>query len=147
MNTKQTHYDEKTPAAVREIIEREIHSGRRLRVFYGDQNTGRDWCEEWMNQGYIGRSTGTQPIPLLVNNSRSTGGPGLLDSSIVKITHQGRVMWQHPSYNHPKHTTGAPVSAGYVSAVYRDGELCAQFKKAGQAERWIDFIEGRRDSK
>ena len=148
MNTNNpTVYDKGTPAGVRDILEHELHSGHRLRLFYGDQETGQDWHEEYGTQGYIGKSTGTQPCALLVNNARSTGGPAILTACIVKITENGRTLYQHPNYHHGTHTVGAPTDPGYVESVNRDGAQVAQFTKSGQARRWIDYIEGHRASK
>ena len=72
----------------------------------GAKVLGRDWLEENNTCGYIGRSTGSIKIPLLINNKRSIGGPGLLDHCIVRIrtTRGGRVLWQHPNYHHGKIT-------------------------------------------
>ena len=76
---------------------------QRLRVYYGDTKTGRDWEEIYDVSGYIGNSTGTIKIPLLVHNSRSLGGGGLLDNAIVKIRsankRNGGVIYQHPKYH------------------------------------------------
>jgi hypothetical protein len=36
---------------------------------------------------------------------------------------------------------------GYSSAVYADKELVAQFHRPGQAEKWVGFMTGAKDSK
>src|SRR5687768_7388918 len=68
-----------------QILEEARIERTRLRVYYGDILTGEDWDEIYGVTGYIGMSTGEEPIPLLVYNSRSYGGGALLDDAIVKI--------------------------------------------------------------
>ncbi len=81
------HYHEKTPDDLKKFIESNVGVGRqrktRLRFFYGNQETGELWGDH--EDGYIGRSTGVQRIPLVINNQRSMGGGALLDHCIVAI--------------------------------------------------------------
>jgi len=145
------HYNKNTPPQVREILERYLHTNTRVRIFYGDAKTGRDWLEEYDTQGYIGRSTGTKPIALLVNNRRSLGGGAILTHCIVKITVNKRTIYEHPHYHQPVFSRGAPHSAllhaGYKACVYAGSTNIANFKTDKQAERWIEFIKGKRNSK
>ena len=62
-----------------------VHSGRRVRIWYGDTETGRSWNVESEFTGTIGRSTGKIAIPLLIKTSRSQGGGALLDDFIIRI--------------------------------------------------------------
>jgi hypothetical protein len=77
----------------------------RLRLHYGDPVTGQDWGDVFDVEGYIGRSTGSQPIPLLIANTRSIGGGGILDRSIVRIRFANRScggdLYRHPTYSQP----------------------------------------------
>lgn len=81
-----TSYDERTPDEVIRILERSRKEKLRLRLFYGDTETGKVWEDATPNRGHIGRSTGDIKIPLLVRTSRSAGGEAVLDHCIVKIT-------------------------------------------------------------
>lgn len=76
------------------------HVPYRLKISFGDTKTGKAWGD--VETGYIGRSTGTIKIPLIINNQKSTGGPALLDHCIVKIEYankkDGGVLYQHPNY-------------------------------------------------
>ena len=148
----ETHFYDGTPEKVKQVLESELHSDNRIRVFFGDQETGKDWEEEHKTIGYVGRSNGIEPILILLNNNRSMYGGAILTNCIIKITKNGRVLYQHPNYHQNKHSVGLPFNEGYAESVYQekeDGtiELVAQFKKIGQAQRWVDFIEGRRNSK
>lgn len=99
-----THYSAETPDELVSLLEQHRQVGTRVRVEYGDRATGQSWGD--VEAGTIGRSTGEVKIPLLVHNQRSMGGPGLLDSSIVRLTHaskeRGGMIYQHPAYKEPK---------------------------------------------
>jgi len=148
---KQTCFDNNTPEKVKKILESELHSNNRIRLFYGDRESGLDWNEEHNTMGYIGRSTGDKPIMILLNNNRSIGGGGILTACIVKITKNGYPLYTHPNYHTYNHILGKSITEGYKEAVYRekpDGlELIAQFKKVGQGQKYIDFMMGKKNNK
>jgi hypothetical protein len=111
-----TAYHEETPRSVIGILERFrkartagiLTSVPRLRLYYGDQRTGKDWGEVCDTTGYIGRSTGEVKIPILLHNRLSIGGTGILDHCIVKIEYankkDGGVLYQHPTYHKTEDT-------------------------------------------
>lgn len=145
-----TAYHAETPQAVINLLENSRQSGTRLRVFYGDTATGRDWLEENDVCGRVGRSTGTIKIPLLIKSSLSTGGSALLDNCIVKIMIGKNVVYQHPAYNQPKFVLREKLSNGRVAVQTQFGnlrEICARFDTQTQAQRYIDFMTGKRMSR
>jgi hypothetical protein len=81
--------------------------GLRLRLHYGDRLTGEDWMDTNDVTGYISRSTGDKPIPILCANARSTGGSPILTECIVRIRTAAveknlgtpLELWRHPSYH------------------------------------------------
>jgi hypothetical protein len=91
-----THYKSETPDAVISILEQARTSRWRLRMHYGDRETGRAWGD--VTTGYIGRSTGPVKIPLAIRDSRCLGGSGILDHCIIRIEHAnkklGGMIWQ-----------------------------------------------------
>ena len=99
-------YSTSTPPEVVRIIEncRLSNKAYRLTFQWGDTKTGQDWGDVYDISGYIGKSTGKRPIPLLIHKRTSTGGGALLENSIVKISMAkgGKVLWQHPTYKAPK---------------------------------------------
>jgi hypothetical protein len=147
-----TAYRTETNDKIIEVLESARANKTRIRIFYGDQNTGKDWNEEWDIMGTIGRSTGTIKIPLLIKNSRSFGGGGLLDHCIVKITIDKKVVYKHPAYNIAKFDIIATNNRelrnkGYFWTVIKDDKEHANFKTEKQACNFIDFITGSANSK
>jgi hypothetical protein len=99
------HFD--TPEAVVNIIEDALRNRFeiRLRFGYGDTKDGRDWGEQCDTTGYIGRSSGTIKVPLLLSKITSHDGGSLLDHCIVRIEskrrkdHDFTEVYRHPKYH------------------------------------------------
>jgi len=64
--------------------------GYRLRIYYGDPSTGRSWGDG--EAGYIGRSTGSVKIPLILANSKSSGGAAILVENIIKVEYANKKL-------------------------------------------------------
>ena len=136
------YFNENTAEKVMQIVS---STGRntRLRFWYGKM--GKSWNEENDVCGYIGRSTGTKTIPLLINNIISMGGGALMCDSIVKIvdTKTKMVLYQHENFSQPEF-----IVRSYDCAVLADNILHAQgFKTEKQAQRYADFMNGKRMNK
>ena len=99
-----TAYHIDTPEKVVSVLETARINQTRVKIYYGDKETGRDWHEEHDTTGRISRSTGTVKIPLIIHNNKSIGGPSILDHRIVKIKRlsDGYILYQHPNYQPPK---------------------------------------------
>ena len=110
-----TTYNDRTPSSLAELLNRLRESHSRVRIYYGDAQTGTAWGD--ILTGTISRSCGPIKIPILLCNRRSRGGEGLLEYCIVKIEHsnrnQGGIIYQHPNYHTrnstPSHTN-SPTS-------------------------------------
>lgn len=72
---------------------------KRVRLFYGDVATGKCWNDLYGTMGYLGKSTGKQPILILLNNRSSVGGTAVLDSAIVRITVDKQVVYTNPNFH------------------------------------------------
>lgn len=139
-------WDIRTPGEVIATLATAQANHQRLHISLGHTDNdegklGRDWLEEYMSYGYIGRSTGTNKIPLLIHNNRSIGGPALLDHCIVRIrtSRGGRVLYQHPNYHHGKITIRRkwlPVKDLTVD-LFRDSDHIASFKDMKAARRYV----------
>jgi hypothetical protein len=147
-----------TPDAIISALESARLSGAHVRMFYGDEH-GRDWCEEWEVSGTIGRSTGRIKIPLIIKTSRSSGGPAILDNCIVRLLVNGCEVYRQSNYQLPVfrvrpiavgESCGGEslLSLGLTAAVDRleNGKWGnqANFKNASSAQRYVDFMTGKR---
>lgn len=134
-----------------QVLSSLVQSGRRVRIWYGDTETGRSWNEEYAVTGTIGRSTGEINIPLLINNSRSYGGGALLDDCIIRIDDikQKRTLYKHENFHVEKLELKTEEGSEYPYQVMQhkdSGEIqnVANFKDNKRALRWIDFMNGYR---
>jgi hypothetical protein len=151
-----TAYHRETPDAVIKWLETSRQNGQRIRIFYGDVDTGRDWMEEYDTMGRVSRTTGNVKVPILVRTERSSGGYVILDHRIVRITtknSKGEIVdvYRHPNYHQPElkyHANPFPVlDREHPHEVHADGEVRARFKTEQQARRYIAFLKGERNSK
>ena len=141
-----TSYHASTPIEVIAVLENARLNRSRLHISLGDSESGRDWLEENMVNGFIGRSSGSIKVPLLIHNRRSVGGPSLLDHCIVRVRESagGRVLYQHPGYHHGQfhiRQKAEPVTLldgrRLNVDVLRDGEIHASFEGMDKARRWL----------
>lgn len=134
-----------------DLVSYMVHSGRRVRIWYGDTETGRSWNEEYNVTGYISRSTGNIKIPILINNSISYDGDSLLDDCIIRIDdiQQKRTLYKHENFHVEKMEVEIESGSEYPYRVMQhkdSGEVqnVANFKDSKRALRWIDFMNGDR---
>src|SRR5512139_817270 len=164
---KTTIFSKETPGKVKIYLESAREQRQRVRIFYGDTeredfervhgheaNPGKDWGEENDVIGYVGRSTGEQPIPLLIANSRSLGGGGILDDCIVRMFVKIRGTWKevyrHPNYHSEYDNAVVVVSElapEYSHAVKTTGGEVARFHSERSAVNYLAFMQGKRFAK
>ena len=136
----------KTSNRIADILNNLTESNKRIRLVYGNTTTGKDCLQEYDIIGSIGKSTGTNQIPLLISNSCSTGGGAILEDCILKIVDvkSKNVLYQHDKYIEPKFEITLSTN-GY--SVNVDGKVQANFKTIKQAQNYIDFMLCKRMSK
>lgn len=134
-----------------QVLSSLIHFGRRVRIWYGDVETGRSWNEEYDVTGTIDRSTGDIKTPILIYNSRSYGGYSLLDDCIIRIDDikNKRTLYKADNFHVEKLEVKTEVGSEYPYKVMQhkdSGEVhnVANFKDIKKAYRWIDFMSGDR---
>lgn len=146
---KQICYDKGTLETVKMILEKYMHNGKRIRIWYGDTDTGRAWEEEHDVTGHVARSTGRKPIAILVHNARAYGGPAILTACIIRIddisTHS--TLYRHKGFNAGSWEVTVSDMPGYAENAVCNGSIHARFRKVGQAQRYIDFMLGNRYNK
>jgi hypothetical protein len=84
-----TSYHVGTPEAVVRILEETRRSRTRLHLLYPVDS-------EPSERGYVGRTTGSRKVPILLHNSRSLGGGLIMCDRIVEIRESrgGKVLWK-----------------------------------------------------
>ena len=143
-------FNEKTCEAVKTVLNECYNSKLRIRIWYGDTKTGVSWLDEYDTMGTIGRSTGQQKIPLLIKNSRSSGGGGILCHCIIRIDVIGsrRTIYEHPLFTVP--TLGVypnideDTKTKYPFIVLKYGTIKARFKSRTSAYNYVGFMTGER---
>ena len=143
-------FNENTCETVKTVLTDCYNKQCRIRIWYGDIDTGMSWLEEYDVVGTIGRSSGQAKIPLLIKNSRSVGGGGILCHCIIRIDviSSKRTIYKHPLFYVP--TLGVypnldeDTKTKYPFIVLKDNELQARFKSEKQAKNYIDFMLGNR---
>ncbi len=144
------YFNDETSDKVKECIEYCYNSKLRIRIWYGDADTGESWLEEYDTMGTIGRSTGQQKRPLLIKNSCSNGGGGILCHCIIRIDviSSKRTIYKHPLFYVP--TLGVypnldeDTKTKYPFIVLKYGTIQARFKSRTSAYNYIDFMTGDR---
>ena len=143
-------FDEKTCDKVKTVLTECYNNQCRIRIWYGDIDTGLSWIDEYDVMGTIGRSTGQQKIPLLIKNSRSSGGGGILCHCIIRIDiiSSRRTIYKHPLFYVP--TLGVypnldeDTKTKYPFIVLKYGTIKARFKSRTSAYNYVDFMLGNR---
>lgn len=80
-----TSYHIETDIEVINVLERVRQNNTRVTIDYGDIKTGKSWGEVNDITGYVGRSNGKNKVPILLYNTRSNWGGGILDHCIIGI--------------------------------------------------------------
>lgn len=159
----EVKWSKDTPESVIKWLESAAKYGYRIRLFYGDTerddfeevhghkpDLGKDWGEEYDVTGEVGISTGREPIPLLIHNSRSTGGGGILFDCIVRLFVNGHEVYKHPNY-HSRFDSAevkpSELAPEYSHAVVIEGSEEARFHSEKSAKNWLAFMRGERMSK
>lgn len=145
--------DEGTLPEVGKILEHLLAQRVRCRIWYGNTETGLAWPDEYDVTGYIGRSTGTRRVPLMIHDTTSIGGGALMTAKILRID----VIWSRQTlYKHPLFHTKferATISEAHsdcgvpYDVIDDDGECVAAFRSESSARRWIAFMRGERYAK
>lgn len=140
--------NDKEQIKVNHVLLNARDSHMRIRVFYGDPETGRDWCEEFDTIGYVGKSTGKEPVPLLIPFRNSLGGSPINTEHILKITlscNPKEVLYQHPNYKKP-----VTVINSATNSLYINGKLYSTFEPGTEnlkrACRLAAFLEGSKNN-
>ena len=134
-------FSQETNESVINILLDAMKHKDRIRVFFGDAESGTDWCETFDTMGTIGLSQGPAKVPLLIHSIRSMGGDAISTDSIVKITRNKKVIYQHPNYN-----CNIKIDGDYI--VDNNGKNVSYFwtKDENKRKRFFEFLKGTRNN-
>ena len=113
----------------------------RIRIFLGDPGNGSDWCETYDTMGTIGLSYGPNKVPLLIHSVRTIGGDAILTDSIVKITRNKKVIYQHPKYN-----CDIIFDGDYIVDANDKDKTYFYSKDENKRKRFFEFLKGTRNN-
>jgi hypothetical protein len=138
-----TCYHADTPETVIAVLENHRRNQRKIRLFYGNSQTGQCWLDEYDVVGCIGRSTGPIKVPLLIPPG-DIGGPALLDHCLIRIDSPRKVLYQHDRFHVGEVTLVQGRFKRLPWEVFVDQALQACFQAKRAAEHYIDFLQGKR---
>lgn len=142
-------FTSETPEPVKRALASLRGTDTRVRLFYGNRETGKTWQEENDVTGRVSASMGPCRVPLIIHNASSMGGGAIMADCILGILAKGgRWIYKAPNFDNGQWTC-SPIddSPGYVAAVYQNGALYARYKTLAGAERLRAFMAGERLAK
>ena len=134
-------FSQETNESVINILLDAMKHKDRIRIFFGNAESGTDWCETYDTMGTIGTSCGMTKVPLLIHSIRSMGGSAISTDSIVKITRNKKVIYKHPDYN-----CNIKIDGDYI--VDNNGKNVSHFwtKDENKRKRFFEFLKGTRNN-
>lgn len=138
-----TWFKKGTPDAVKKVIDRLIHTGEKVRVFYGDPKTGKSTLDEFDMIGSLARSTGVLKTPLLLSESDGFGAP-LLDDKVIRIIRVSdhKNLYKHPGFHVPEMKIVEGEHHQFKASVVVEGTVAARFRSYAKACKWVAFMAG-----
>lgn len=138
-------YQQGIQPAVRELLELARNTNQRIRVWYGYQD-GSSWEHE---EGVIGYITprGISGInhPYIFHNTTSKQGYYLAAANVVKLIISKVVVYEHETFSQPDYSLiHTPYDLDVPYWVTIGNKLVKRFKDSTDAERWIEFMQGKR---
>ena len=153
LGLRVTCYHPKTPQVVRDVLENAISTGNTIRLFYGDDESGKDWCMEQAALGtVVERKRGFLFKPMIRSNGDGVARP-IETHWIIKIQDAltGEVLYEHHSYHQDEievreeHFTVDRLYFGkttYTHRVYVGGRPHAHHTSRESAEAHAEFLRG-----
>lgn len=149
-------YNEHTSAEVIDALEKARNDHEPVRIFLGDAKTGEAWSESHFISGRIGTTSGKLRVPIMLANATSSGGAEILTHCVVAIRSSRTLPDKRAHdwwYRHPNFEPGVYVvlpaeetlgDVAYKFAALRDGVIVRHFVSEKNAERFVDFMTGKR---
>lgn len=133
-------------------LERAAASKQRIRIFYGDPETGKDDCDETKRNGKL-RKTQSGAFVLLISASKSSSHGNRIHtidtSRVVRIakygsgTNKPTELYRHPNYTAGEWSSYYRIDLGRWIAI-RNGLIHATFDDEMDAAFYVAYITGDR---
>lgn len=134
-----------TPALkIQKALTKAFKEGWKVRIFYGDTQTGRDWLEESNSIGYVKLHKHRAHFILLFKK-QSAYGDVICVKNIVKILAlNGEVLYQHDAYHLDELVISQSKQSGYSHEIVNltIGGVLARFQSLEACQNWLKFIKG-----
>lgn len=94
-----------------EVYQKRSLKSTRLRIWYGNTETGRAWNDTFNVAGYIGRSASRHPQPVVQQFKSAMQGEVLSTDKIIRIdiVETGETVYRHKHFHVPAFTALANV--------------------------------------
>lgn len=134
-----------TKPEVQQAITKAHEDKTKIRIFYGDGDTGQAWCENYGVLGYVKPSRGLESIPLIVQSKRSKGGPMIVMELLVGIfnTDTGQPMYAHKNFETGIFTYKKVDNMYVVRRQFSNetrGSMMEMFETSDKANKYCQFM-------
>lgn len=151
--SNSTHYHPHTNRTIRGVLNTLITLSKNgdkriVRIVYGDTDSGVASMEEYEVIGRLGRSGGTQKVPLLIApNGDGIGGAPVSDNRVVGIctVPEGEWLYSHKKLKWPRLVVRDVADAWNVIDLdncTERGGVIASFEHPSEAYTWAAFMMG-----
>lgn len=133
-----------TPEPLRNALSSARSCGRKVRLYYGDPDTGQCSLATTNNVGWIGRMSGAVlAYPMLLSSLDAKAGLRILDSGVVRVQDldsAGMVIYEHPHYHLPEMSV-SEMPDSTVVVLLGDAQRM-QFTSNEHFARWKKYMRG-----
>ena len=139
-------YPKGTPEAVEALLELARKTSQRVRIWYGDPETGASWEETERVVGRVeAREVNGVLHPHLVARAGSNISSYIMANTIVRLQVNGIEVYKHSHFSQPQYRmVVAPQDLCTPEWVMVGNRVVARFSTAIEASRWVDFMSGLR---
>lgn len=138
-----TFFPQEVDTVIAELINKIIEQKLRVRIFYGDRITGKDYCLRFDTIGYIIRTKEIYPQAALVKEKGSFINCKIDLNSIVKITVKKKSIYEHPGYY--IHLNIKENDNYFFLYKYDDAEAIFSSNSKTETEREMEIYQGKRE--
>lgn len=133
-----------SPEPLRNALASSRACGRKVRLYYGNPDSGECSLATTNNIGWIGRTSGAAlPYPMLMTSVEAKAGLRIFDSGVVRVQDldsSGMVIYEHPNYHLPEMSVAEMPDACVVVVLSNTQRL--QFEGNEHYARWTKYMRG-----